>query len=725
MANAELQIGLNIDASKRSFIELKNEAKKLEKSQINLFPKEQRQFLQTQAKKMLGDIGDKLKENERLVAKSSKEMSNLAKGTQEYATAERRVNDLLKERTRILSLQKEYQGVSKGIGPQRGINPQVLSQMPGTAGRAGGMLSRVGSLAGRLGPMGLAAGGILGLGGFAASRMMGAYGTFSQGIGNRVALRGLGMGDVDLSDRSRAARAGLDAQDMRSRRVAAGRVLGREGGSQEAVLRRAEFERNFGLESGMMAGLGGQLRGQMGGAGANEAVMKLQASVLAAGIEDALGPYLEAATSMLSQINENGLMGNDQMIQLLGQLAADGKNTPEQIARTFTTLQGAVVGSTGEQNAFFQQAFARAGIGGGTVGGTKLGIEAGGLFGLDQEELNRRFGGNLGGTLGQGLGFTQGFGKRGGAILDEVKQLAGVQGSVQDIKDPQQATFLSNFANRIFGTKGLEGLEATRMLEDALKDPEKAKDFQKRMEEMKKTPELKNLELIKKSSAGAVQYLEKIANSVQDELGANMSSTAIALKMMLVKFDMLLNSLVGTFATTGAEALAGEEGIGKGEFELATAGDPEQQRQFRDKLAKNYLENERRIQEISPKLQELRQGGGDPVERMKLESEMSERLGKRGSFLRSDQEIGGLNERLGEEGQRMVRQQRAEQEKGGFGRFMEDMLAPFTGQNRSGVDGSLNIVKAIQEQTTILKNQKPVKMDNKPQASPTDRTVED
>src|SRR5690606_39539345 len=129
------------------------------------------------------------------------------------------------------------------------------------------------------------------------------------------------------------ARVGLTEQEMIQRRVEATAILGRQGTSQQDEMRKASFERAFGLEGGTMTSISARLRGSFGGQGANEAQMKLQASILAAGIEDAIGPYLESATQLLSAINDTGTQQTAEMTALFAQLTKDGEITPELIAR--------------------------------------------------------------------------------------------------------------------------------------------------------------------------------------------------------------------------------------------------------------------------------------------------------------------------------------------------------------------------------------------------------
>lgn len=600
---SELEIGLNIDGAKRSFIELKNEAKALSKSNFQLFSKEEKQFLSGQAKNILTDLNKKVSENKDLIARQVSEMQKLERGTTQYSKAEEHINRLLKDRTKLLKSQQEYAQFDKESLRSKGF-PGALAGMGKKA--TGGLLGGMGGALGALGPLGLAAGGIAGAGAFALSRIMGGVSTYKQGVGDRIALRGLGVGDLELQNRRRAAELGLNAQDVRAQRVGAIRTLGREAGSQENVLRRAAFERAYGLESGSQTGLAAQLRGNLGGAGASQAIFKLQGSIIASGIDEALGPYLETATSLLSEINENGILNSDQIITALSTLVKDGKNTPEQVARAFTSMQGAIQGSTGERNAFFQQIFARAGIGGKTIGGTKLAIESGGLFGLNREDLAKKLGPGKTVQTMEKLGFTTGFQTIGKAILDDFKRQSGLKPgeSVSNISNPKQLERLMLIANSMLGTSGTTGLLQTKMLESALKGGPKAQaDFQKAIEDLNKSPELKNLELIKNSMAGQTNAIEKLSETVKDEMGNQFVPAANKMVELLTSIDHTITSLFGWAVGESPtkqlnDQIKGTGTISPEAFSQATWNNPMQAEQASKQAGAEYAKNAARIRAL-------------------------------------------------------------------------------------------------------------------------------
>lgn len=304
--------------------------------------------------------------------------------------------------------------------------------------------------------------GALAAGGYAVMKGMEANSLYKQGVGSRISLQGLGVSDDVMASPTTLANAGLTENEMLQQRLRSTSLLGKAGGSEKSVLQRAEFERARGLDAGTMGGIAGSLRSTMGGRGADQAQMKLQASIFASGIEEALGPYLDSATSLLSDINSNGLMQTNDLIRIFGEMSGKGTRTPEQIAASFRDVNSAMQGATGENSAFFQTAFAKAGIGGNTIGGANLALQ-GGLFGPSRAKLKEQ---GLSDALLDKLeadGHFKSPQEKAQAVLDQFKSMAGGAG-IGDMNDPTQFTAVNAFANSIFGKKGFEGSQTLETL---------------------------------------------------------------------------------------------------------------------------------------------------------------------------------------------------------------------------------------------------------------------
>jgi hypothetical protein len=310
---------------------------------------------------------------------------------------------------------------------------------------------------------------------------------------------------------------------MIGRRIEATKSLGRQGTDNQTEMRKAGFERAYGLDEGTMTGAAQQFRGQVGGKGATDIQMKLQASVIGTGIEDAIGPYLQSAVTLLTSINETGTTNTAGMTALMATLTKSGERSPELIAKNLSGIDAALKGSSGDANAYLQAAFAKKGIGGGTIGGTQFALEAGGLGGLNRSELEKR-GYNKDlldkmETSGQFAGPSQ----RGGALLDMAYKQAGLKPGqgIKDIKDENQLYGINNLANNTLGTKGMNGIDSLKMLEDARNGKISDKEADQKMKALLENsdPNLKRLDMINTSLSGQTEILTKINTNLMESLG--------------------------------------------------------------------------------------------------------------------------------------------------------------------------------------------------------------
>lgn len=501
---AELKISANTSEVKKSLLDLSRNVKDIGTSQISIFDRQERNFIKKELNKELTTMKSRLKENQRAIKDAVDEQKKLIQGSKEEEEARKKIIEGYKTQAKLM---KEMNQLKKMASP---------GGMNGGGGLFGGLLKG--------GPMALAAGALLGVGGMALAKGIQGTNQYVQGTSSRNKLTGLGInGDGDLGSPSRLARAGLNEQELIARTVEYTKRLGRQGGGVQSVLQQAEMERAYGLDEGTFSNIGTSLRSSFGGGGANEQQMKLQASILATGMEDAIGPYLETVTGLLGQINENGLMATDELTYMFAALTKDGQRTPEQIAKAFQSVDQSIRSSSGEQNAFLQTAFARAGIGGGTVGSTRLALESGGIFGLNKDELlNRGYNKELVSNFGQEGMFT-GMQDRSGAILDEFKRSAGLdtKTNISDVKDKNTAVSLSNLSNKIFGTEGMGGFDALMMLEKVQKGTATKDQFDKRLEEIKegKNPQLERLGMINDTLAGQTEILTKINDNLLEFVG--------------------------------------------------------------------------------------------------------------------------------------------------------------------------------------------------------------
>lgn len=552
MSGSQLKISADTSEVKKSILDIGKSFKDLKGSKVNIFSAEDKKFLKGEFKKEIALMKTKLKENRDEISKMVAEQKKLTEGSQEELEARKKILDAYKTQAKLAKQLGQAQNAVKSGGD--------LDKSGG--GMLGSMMNFM-----RILP-GLAAAAAIG---YAVVKGKAANDQYVAGAGTRNRLKGLGSFEEGFGSPAELARVGLSEQDMIQRRIEAQSRLGRSGSSNEGEMRKAGFERAFGLEGGTMTGIANQLRGTMGGQGANDAQMKLQASVFAAGIEDAIAPYLESAVQLLSAINENGTTNTAEMTALLSQLTKDGQRTPEMLAKTFESINGAVKGATGESSAFLQAAFARSGIGGGTIGGTKFSMSSGGIMGMSREELSKRgYNPELLNNMDQN-GMFSGVGSRTGAILDMMKSAGGLKAgqNISDITSTDQMVGMGNLASNTLGIKDpSQAFDALMMLEKVQNKQMTQKQFDAKMKEMQEgnDPSLSRLDKINNTLSGQTEVLRSINTSLMEGLGKQ----AVQMGNVAVQADNQgiqgVTSTAGAINDSGVTAAAGTGVTGVGRY---------------------------------------------------------------------------------------------------------------------------------------------------------------
>jgi hypothetical protein len=551
----QIKISGDTTELRKSILELsKMVSKDLAKSKIELFTPDTKKFLRGEAlstmesiKKQIDSIKDSTKRHQQALAevvRGSKEelkiKEKIVKASQHIAKLEQ-----ARGKTSNVADQMSSPGFMKQFGKFSGLST-ILKGVKGLGGGAG---MGMGMLGGALGLGGAA------LAGYGISRVMASRQTYGEGIDTRLKLRGRGVSDLSPTDTQGMLGAGLNSLSLRQARMRDMDVFGRQGASQSAVIGRASFERNYGLEEGTMSGIGAGLRSSLGGNGANQTVMKLQASLMASGITDAIGPYLETAAAMLTDLNEKGFTMDDSVLSLFNSMSKTGMGEG-RINQLMSGADQGIRGSTGESNAFFQSVFNKAGIGGGTIGGAQAAMRMGGLYGVDLDKYKGM--GGVDRKMFQQLGIGGGDHMQNvaSATLGSLDQLFG---SDKDIAKQQGS---GNKRTRDSGN--LKRLSRLRYVMQAfqLKDEGQAsevegmlkqastaspKERQKIMDKIKsmkeKTPELENLEGINKSNDGIYDILKNQEKTNEDKIGEALSGAFNATNELLASIDGAILSI--------------------------------------------------------------------------------------------------------------------------------------------------------------------------------------
>lgn len=536
-----IKITADVTQVTKSIIDLGRELQKVgkDKNPVSIFDARERKFIQEELNKALEDLKTHFSDGKKEISRLLDHQKQLTKNSTEELKVRKQITEAIKEQSKLSRQIEETETALVGDGVR-------------------GKGSMLGGLGGLLKKIGLAVG--------ARALFLGARANaqFVESTGDRIRAQGLGMTEPDLNRGTSAelARVGLTRRELIQSRIQATALGSRQAGGQQATLQRAGFERAFGLERGQMTDILARLRPTVGGDRANQMQMKLQASVIASGIEDAVGPYLESITNLLSSINETGLTATDQLIQAFAELSAAGSRTPEQIAATIGGVDQAVRGSAGERNAMLQLAFASRGIGGETIGGTRFAIESGGILGLNRSEFEERgFSPEMLGSMGEmglfgGVGEGGGLSARAGGILDLLREMGGMEEgqSFGDLQDPTQIASLGGLTNALFGTEGAQGLSTAKLFEDIERGvgggedglrPMTREEFDKRFREIQEggtSVDSGRLDAINESLSGTTKILRDIHESNLDILGRTMAPAINELVELEIKaIDLLSN----------------------------------------------------------------------------------------------------------------------------------------------------------------------------------------
>lgn len=554
--SAKLKISADTTDVKKSLLDLAKSMKDLKTSKVSIFTQEDKRMLKGELKKEIGALKDKIKQNREEIHKFVDAQKAVVKGSKEELEVRKQILEAYKVQAKLAKQLGQAQKYQKDIpgGGGGGIMDKMMS---------GGM-SLLAMMPKMLGV------GALATGALAITRGVQGTQQYNAGVGNRNQLKGLGVFDENFGGAGDLSRVGLSEQDMVQRRIDATKVLGRSGTSNDIEMRKAGFERAYGLDGGTMTGIASQFRGQVGGAGATDMQMKLQASVMAAGIEDAIGPYLESAVSLLTSINENGTANTTEMMGILAQMTKDGGRTPEQMSKMFGGINSAVQGASGESSAFLQTAFARGGIGGKTIGGTKFAMSSGGIMGLNRDELAKRgYNKDLLNSMDQS-GMFSGVGSRTNAIMAQFRESGGLKSGerISDIKDTDRMVGMNNLANNIFGTKGGQGFDALMMLEKVQSKQMTQKQFDAKLKEMQegKDPSLARLDRINSTLSGQTEVLNNINTNLLEALGKQ----GIVAQNAMTKGDNQVitgaTNLAGAVNSTGVVEGAGNAAEASGNY---------------------------------------------------------------------------------------------------------------------------------------------------------------
>jgi hypothetical protein len=511
MADTKIRIGANTQDLKRSILDISRTLQNtLGRSKISILSEDTKRLLKTEMKTQLSAIGQRTQD----LTKRAELYTKALKGGVDNVQQE------IKYKQRLLQITQQ-------LGRLEGERVQLSTGMSaaGKGGKLGGLAAalggtKLGGLAAALvgNPVALLAAGAVGAGVWGAAKTRQGFQQYESSISDRIMLRGRGVRDFNLDNRGAGfAALGMTMEDVISQRRQAIDVFGRGGSDPESIRRRGLFERGMGLDMGTMTQFGAGFRGAMGADEAQRAQLKLQAATLASGITDAIGPYLETAANMLTELNKTGFAMDTEALSALNALTRVTGDQSERMGRVLMSVDQSIRGAKGETNAFMQMAAASAGLGGGTMGGLQAVIQEG-LFGVD---INKMRGiGDMERSALQNLGFGQEghTGRFVGGILNLLDQQFGTESQLAGMSEAQRNQIVTarGRALNLMGmapttAAGIQLVPLLRELQDPTTGKARREEIQRQMKELEgPTPEkqFKNLEDIQKSNAGQLQELK-------------------------------------------------------------------------------------------------------------------------------------------------------------------------------------------------------------------------
>lgn len=274
-------------------------------------------------------------------------------------------------------------------------------------------------------------------------------------------------------------------------------------------------------------------------------MLQLQASLIASGIEGAVGPYLQTAAETLTQMNQTGIPMDSEILSVFSALVNSSRSA-ERVSQTVLGVHNAIKGSSGESNAALQAIFGSAGIGGRSVGGAQAAIRSGGLFGVDPGKAKNVLGlsdediaafqkENIISKDGRG-----GFKDRAGGItkfLNQIKKDIGVTGA-------------GRVAMKMgFGDDEVTAMGAVSQLEKALSSNNEGEieKIRKKLDDASKGPQdrmldaqkgiLRNLDKINTSAAAQLLKTEAMNNNISETLGGAIAPAVIEMKKLMGNID--------------------------------------------------------------------------------------------------------------------------------------------------------------------------------------------
>lgn len=457
------------------------------KDGISMIDKQSQAFLKTEANSSIRSLSAEVKKLTAEAKRYDDALKSSKVGTEEQNTLNKKrleiTEEIVRRERQIASIQKAQSRIQDtGEEALRGA-ATALDRGTGTGAMLGG---------GR----GLAFGGLATVvagATLAISRMSNAAQTYSQQVPRFLRLSAMGQARAGGAARGTAEQLGFTAQETFGVQEGITRALGAasQGETESRVANVLTAARGLAVDPNQITGMADRLRAVGGTQAAEGQLTRVLSTAISSGMDKSQAThFLDATTSLLTEINEGGIMATDSIIRAMATLTTEKGMAPEQAKQLIGGINQAIKGSTGESQTFFRMAAARGGLGAGSIFGTGQAVRQG-LLGVNLDRLTQGMGT---GMAGRARSAFQEFGLTGsdytrrfaGGIIDQLGAIQPDTGTNADLLT--RGSILSQFLDLGSAAEGVKVLDVLEKiskgqgeltkaqketLEDIGKDPEK------------------------------------------------------------------------------------------------------------------------------------------------------------------------------------------------------------------------------------------------------------
>jgi len=561
MARNEIKIGADVSSIKKSINDISRtiDSGLGRKTSIKLFDDKTLSFIKSGAKDAIkaltGQMDDLKKQSEKYTKELNK--SNLS----EKASIKLK-KELLATTSKIYQTEKEINGLQQStqniVSGRRGRFSKIGGIVNKIPGMGGGLFGGISNMLMGLGPMGLLAGGALAAGGFGLSRTMSGYNAFKPTVNARLALRGRGLINPTGRNNYLQNRLGLNPSEVQQSQMQSINTFGINNSEMNNTnfKSRMKFLRAFGVNSSQYSSAFAGATQNMGFNRINRTEEEFRATIISKKLEGALDPYLDTLTKILSDINQDGVTLTTPAINAIASIAGKGnKISPQAVAATMGGLDKNIRNATGENLAFYMQAFQRQGLGKGSLGGLSL-IARTGLFGINNKAMTDRLSSmykpkevNQISGLFKNLGLSGGpelVQKRAKGIMDELRFRMGNKKAIpKNAFDLMQLSGLLQIKNP---EKAIEAKGVLEKLEKGGLSKQGQEKYKKELSELQMGADErvnKKLDKIMSGPGGTLKIYDAESAAAKEILGEKVAPGIAKMGSILIHIDKLISSIPG------------------------------------------------------------------------------------------------------------------------------------------------------------------------------------